>query len=91
MVLWQENEWVSPALLPAATWIWPVPSPGLGTSAVRKWPISKARLKGEKLLMEVLGRVRGLVLGRRPGGSQDRKAAAMSATCHLDFQLLLYL
>jgi hypothetical protein len=49
--------------------MWPVPSPGLDILQWEKWPISKARLKGEICL----GRFRVLVLSGGSGG-QDRKA-----------------
>jgi hypothetical protein len=41
----QENVWASPGSLPAATWLWPVPSAGLDISAMENSLSQKEDLK----------------------------------------------
>jgi hypothetical protein len=59
--------------------------------AMGKWPISKQDLK-EKTVLECLGRLRGLVLGGRPGG-QDRRVTTiighMSFRFPIDFMFIV--
>jgi hypothetical protein len=77
--LGQDSRLATPGSPPAVTWIGSVPSPNLDRSAVRKQPISSARLKRqnlqEKFLVECLVRFRSLELGTRSLVDQDRKAA----------------